>query len=753
MGNKFSRKGKKGAKSPEDAAGAAAEQKDDGPKQYVVSIVASQGRKLLAKDVGGTSDPFLTLEVADPVTKGHPQIAKSSTVFATLNPVWNERIEVVLDNKPTKFAVKCYDWDRFSSNDFIGSVEVDIQDAWWKGDDEVKYQWFELKQKNGKPAGEVELQINCREVDAADANDDHSDAYFHSITHFLKVTIKEANDLKSADLLTPNDNICRVSFGSQSFTTKTVHGANPVWNQSAWILVCQPRQKNFKVVVEIFDHDVVSAPDNIGARYFDIAPLFQSDEIVEYNFQPLNTFKATKDNQLSHGTATSDLNKNGEPAGTISVSFQMITKSKAQKSLFHEILKLVSGDEEKESSAVTKDHFDTAMMLIDPHLTSETLDDLFKILDKNSDGEIDQLEATKILNSARFNFNGLARKLLALSSDPGADQSQLLAHIMDPEIKKKEGNVVIVKERDSGLEVEENIPPYIKVAMKIMFANVIGRKFAGRTVPLLEKMSKLQGVKYSKPESVSEIPGFIKLHNLNESEFDKDIKEYENFNDFFARGLKDEAVQRPMPAGNNIAVSPADSRMMVFPEWIDATNLWVKGDKFTVDNLLGPAASQYGEWFKGGSFVIARLAPQDYHRWHTPVAGRFGPRFDIPGALYTVNPIAINQPVNVYTENKRCVCLIDTEEFGAVILIAVAATMVGSMQIFGDLDAPCVKGAVHGKFFFGGSTILLLFQPGTIKFSDDLLLNSTSNPKRPIETLVKVRSKLGDATGKPGNRL
>jgi len=28
--------------------------------------------------------------------------------------------------------------------------------------------------------------------------------------------------------------------------------------------------------------------------------------------------------------------------------------------------------------------------------------------------------------------------------------------------------------------------------------------------------------------------------------------------------------------------------------------------------------------FKSGSLMIARLAPQDYHRWHVPVDGVFG---------------------------------------------------------------------------------------------------------------------------------
>jgi len=44
-----------------------------------------------------------------------------------------------------------------------------------------------------------------------------------------------------------------------------------------------------------------------------------------------------------------------------------------------------------------------------------------------------------------------------------------------------------------------------------------------------------------------------------------------------------------------------------------------------------------------------------------------------------------------------------------------------------------------GYFAFGGSTILVLFKANTIKFDDDLLLNSS----KPIETLMKVRDRIG----------
>ena len=44
------------------------------------------------------------------------------------------------------------------------------------------------------------------------------------------------------------------------------------------------------------------------------------------------------------------------------------------------------------------------------------------------------------------------------------------------------------------------------------------------------------------------------------------------------------------------------------------------------------------------------------------------------------------------------------------------------------------------------STTLLVFQPGAVRFDEDLVTNSRS----PIETLVRVGVRIGQAAGVPG---
>src|SRR5271163_3888002 len=102
-------------------------------------------------------------------------------------------------------------------------------------------------------------------------------------------------------------------------------------------------------------------------------------------------------------------------------------------------------------------------------------------------------------------------------------------------------------------------------------------------------------------------------------------------------------------------------------------------------------------------------ALQDYHRWHAPISGTVEHIIDIPGAYYTVNPQAINQPgvLNVFCENKRSIMTIRRQGTGAkVAVIAVGAMLVGSIFYVAGVDeqgAQVRRGQCLGGFKYGGS--------------------------------------------------
>lgn len=91
---------------------------------------------------------------------------------------------------------------------------------------------------------------------------------------------------------------------------------------------------------------------------------------------------------------------------------------------------------------------------------------------------------------------------------------------------------------------------------------------------------------------------------------------------------------------------------MAFQSIDDATKIWIKGKDFSVARMLGNHYGKEAKRYEGGSLLIFRLAPADYHRcvfwfrvshqycllrsrssYHSPVDGTVG-HFDKISGLY-----------------------------------------------------------------------------------------------------------------------
>ncbi len=249
--------------------------------------------------------------------------------------------------------------------------------------------------------------------------------------------------------------------------------------------------------------------------------------------------------------------------------------------------------------------------------------------------------------------------------------------------------------------------------------------------------SRYYGRKMSARGSDINIYKFIADYEVDVSEFVKSAFDFMTFNQFFTRELKPEA--RPIAPGMDVAVFPADGRHLAFPDVDKASGFYVKGATFSLAELLGDAA--VAARFKGGSMLISRLCPSDYHRFHFPVSGIPGEARLVGGWLYSVNPIALRKSIRYLVLNKRFVTLIDAPEFGTVAMVEVGATNVGSI-VNGFLPGRAVvKGEEKGLFAFGGSCVITLFQAGRIRFDEDIVAQSALC----METYARMGDRLGQA--------
>lgn len=261
---------------------------------------------------------------------------------------------------------------------------------------------------------------------------------------------------------------------------------------------------------------------------------------------------------------------------------------------------------------------------------------------------------------------------------------------------------ILVQDRATGQLVEEKMPSYIRLGIRLLYQSAGSRTAVESKMikNLLKNLSVKQGRKFDDPYSAKAIPHFIKFHKLDVDEILEPLESYENFNEFFYRKLKPTARTLVSP-DPKVAVSPADCRMSCFKTIDSAKSLWIKGQNFTVSKLLGN--DDLAKYYEGGALGIFRLAPQDYHRFHMPVDGVVGPTTFIHGTYYTVNPMAIRTPVDVYTENIRAVTTIDSPIFGKVAYVAIGAMMVGSIILTSKEGQEVKRLDEHGYFAFGGS--------------------------------------------------
>lgn len=264
---------------------------------------------------------------------------------------------------------------------------------------------------------------------------------------------------------------------------------------------------------------------------------------------------------------------------------------------------------------------------------------------------------------------------------------------------------IIVQDRMTGELLEEKMQVYVRLGIRLLYKGARSRMEGARIKRMLKNMSVKQGVKFDSPLSAREIPQFIAFHNLRMDEVREPLENFKTFNEFFYRKLKEDA--RPIADKDDptTLVSSADCRLMAFSSITEATKVWIKGREFTVDRLLGEKyKDKLQNYRQGGSLVIFRLAPQDYHRFHCPADATILDISMIQGQYYTVNPMAIRSAIDVYGENVRAVVQFQSKEFGIFYCVCIGAMMVGSINLVVKKGDQVKRGDEFGYYAFGGST-------------------------------------------------
>ena len=231
---------------------------------------------------------------------------------------------------------------------------------------------------------------------------------------------------------------------------------------------------------------------------------------------------------------------------------------------------------------------------------------------------------------------------------------------------------------------------------------------------------------------------FIRHYNVDISEaLEPDPDAYSDFNSFFTRALRLEA--RPVVQVEGQVCFPADGAISQLGDIQEAQIFQAKGHSYSLIELLG-GSEERARPYLSGRFATMYLSPGDYHRVHMPLAGRLVETVYIPGRLFSVAPDYTESVPRLFARNERVACIFQTEA-GPMAVVLVGAIFVGSIETVwaGEITPPRGKGIKVtsytandnliqlergeelGRFNMGGSTIIVLFGSGCVKWQSGLM--------------------------------
>ncbi|MDO4283082.1 MAG: phosphatidylserine decarboxylase [Clostridia bacterium] len=271
------------------------------------------------------------------------------------------------------------------------------------------------------------------------------------------------------------------------------------------------------------------------------------------------------------------------------------------------------------------------------------------------------------------------------------------------------------------------VEQYHQKSLDFLYHTKIGRVLL-KTIVTRKAISKIYGRYQSSKLSKRKIEKFIATYHIDMNDYEK--VDYQNFNEFFSRKIKNE--KRKVIYDDDILISCCDAKLTRYK--IDENlKIKVKNSIYTIGDLIQDEKEAFN--YQNGECLVFRLTIDDYHRYIFFDDGGLEYHKKINGVLHTVSSISKDYPV--FSRNSREISKLKTKNFGEVLYIEVGALLVGKIKNYHQ--AKFKRGEEKGFFEFGGSTIILLFQENKLKIDDDIIQNSSNH----IESKVLLGEKIG----------
>ncbi|XP_055742857.1 multiple C2 and transmembrane domain-containing protein 1-like isoform X3 [Salvelinus fontinalis] len=243
------------------------------PGMYQLDIILKKGHNLAIRDRGGTSDPYVKFKI------GGKEVFRSKTINKNLNPVWDEKVSLLVDSLREPLYVKVFDYDFGLQDDFMGSAYLYLESLEHQRNLDVTLDLVD-PQFPDHDLGTLDLAVTLSPKEG-----DFREAQLHSSMRLsdvhrkaqlwrgiVSISLIEARDLQPMDANGFSDPYVKFRLGHQKYKSKTIPKTlNPQWREQFDFHLYE-EQGGF-IDITVWDKDAGKKDDFMGRCLIDLSPL------------------------------------------------------------------------------------------------------------------------------------------------------------------------------------------------------------------------------------------------------------------------------------------------------------------------------------------------------------------------------------------------------------------------------------------------------------------------------------------------
>ncbi|XP_061906968.1 multiple C2 and transmembrane domain-containing protein 1 isoform X2 [Entelurus aequoreus] len=248
-----------------------AEPQPPSPAMYQLDIVLKKGNNLAIRDRTGTSDPYVKFKIAG------KEVFRSKTIHKNLNPVWDERVTILVESLRDPLYVKVFDYDFGLQDDFMGSAYLHLESLEHQRMLDISLDLSDPHYpEHNLGSLEISFTLSPRDGDMRDAcqsmrlSDIHRKAQLWR--GIVSISLIEGRSLQPMDDNGRSDPYVKFRMGHQKYKSKVIPKTlNPQWREQFDFHMYE--EQGGYVDITVWDKDAGKKDDFMGRCTVDLSLL------------------------------------------------------------------------------------------------------------------------------------------------------------------------------------------------------------------------------------------------------------------------------------------------------------------------------------------------------------------------------------------------------------------------------------------------------------------------------------------------